>query len=129
MVDQPALVEIGDKLLHRKILAYRVDAFDAVVRVAKNPKVAINPFKRCLLHPFLKLPIGFEGFDRSIGQRLDQLSRHTEEMHQALFALAARLLTTFRDVDGKGQRNVLLLILEAFTMYTEVLAQLVRWID
>src|SRR6516165_2334670 len=101
MLNQPALVEIGYELLHRKILAYRVDAFDAVVRVTKNPKVAVNPFKRCLLHPLLKLLIGLEGFYRSVGQRLDQLSRHTEEMHQALFALAARLLTAVRDVYGK----------------------------
>src|SRR6266446_3867581 len=50
-------------------------------------------------------------------------------MHQALFAFAACLLPTVRDVYRKRQGNVLLLILQVFTMYTEVFAQLVGRID
>src|ERR1700720_1349831 len=50
-------------------------------------------------------------------------------MHQALFALATSLLPTVRDVYRKRQRDVLLLILEVLSMYTEVFAQLVGRID
>src|SRR5215471_12800888 len=84
-------------------MANCVDTFDAVLRVAENTKAAINSFERCFFHPFLKLLIRFERLDWSLGQRLYQLPRHTEEMHQAGFAFTSRLFTAGRDVYGNAK--------------------------
>src|SRR6266851_8539858 len=122
VINQPALIEVGNELLHRELLTQRIDAAGAIVRITKNPKVAVNSLKRRFLHALLKLLIGFKGLDRSIGQRLDQLPGHAEKMHQALLTFAARLLPIVRNVNWKGQRHILLRTLEAITMHIQIFA-------
>ena len=53
VVDQPALVKVRNEFLHREFLTESMDPLDAVVRVAEDSDVTINPVIGDVLDPFL----------------------------------------------------------------------------
>ena len=53
MVDESALVKVRNEFLHREFLTESVDPLDAVVRVAEDSDVSINPVVGDVLDPFL----------------------------------------------------------------------------
>src|SRR5216683_4531112 len=129
VIDQPTLVEVGDKLLHREFAPELINPPYAVRRVAEDSDVAIYPLVSDVLEPLLQLLMRLVAPDRIVSQWLDQLARHGKKMHQALFAFAPRLFPAVRDMHRKRERNVLLPGLEARAMYAEVFAELVRRVD
>src|SRR2546425_3915573 len=130
MVDQPPLIEIADKFLHREFLPQSLDPPHTVLRVAEDPYVPINALEGDLLYPGLQLLIRFVALDWGIGQWLDQLVGQAEEVHEARLTLLARLPPACGDMDGKGQGNILLCPgFEGVAVHPQVLTQLVRRID
>src|ERR1700731_4273055 len=79
VIDQAALIEVRNELFYGEFLSESIDPADAVVRVAEDSDVSINPIIGDLLDPFLQLLVGLVTSDGVGSQRLDQFTCHTKK--------------------------------------------------
>ena len=124
MINQSALIEVGDELFHRKFLTQSFDTIDAVIGIAEHSYVLIDSLVGDLLYSFLQLLVGFVTSYGIRGKWLDQFACHTEEVHQTDFTFLSRPLSAFRNMDGKRHGDILLRAIcsEALTVYAQVFA-------